>query len=59
MTIWLRKFNYSGELDENGDPCGFGFAVNADDSAEKYEGTWMSGAIHGYCKKLLHQFIVL
>ena len=43
---WL--YHYKGELDENGQACGFGEAVSPI-NYEKMTGTWINGKRHGIC----------
>ena len=47
-SIW--KFDYNGEVDSEGNACGFGEAVQPDEPSVKIRGTFLSNKAHGYCK---------
>ena len=48
MTVdpntYHEKLDYEGEIDEQGNACGFGVATKG---KEKYEGTFHNNALHG------------
>merc|ERR1739844_328776 len=43
-NTYHEKLDYEGEIDEQGNACGFGVATKG---KEKYEGTFHNNALHG------------
>ena len=41
---------YTGEVDENSKPCGFGSASEIDNPDRTIDGTWLNGFDHGISK---------
>ena len=50
------KYNYSGEIDNDGTATGFGIAVNDDDPSYKFIGTFLDNLPHGLRKCQLGLF---
>ena len=50
------KYNYSGEIDNDGAATGFGIAVNDDDPSYKFIGTFLDNLPHGLSKCQLDLF---
>ena len=44
------KYNYSGEIDDNGSATGFGIAINDEDPSYKFIGTFFDNLPHGLSK---------
>ena len=42
--------DYNGEVDENGEACGFGIATLEDEPTWSHEGTFLNSKAHGICK---------
>ena len=62
------KYEYTGELDKDGNACGFGIAVGEIDKDARYESTWFQNKRHGIgerdnsfifklslCRRIVHQ----
>ena len=45
----LDNFYYYGEMDIDGNACGEGVAISADDKAFKYHGTFVNNLPEGVC----------
>ena len=63
-----EKYEYTGELDKDGNACGFGIAVGEIDKDARYESTWFQNKRHGIgerdnsfifklslCRRIVHQ----
>ena len=46
----LDNYYYYGEMDSEGNACGEGLAINADDKSFKYRGTFINNLPEGVCK---------
>ena len=70
VSWYEGEYNYEGEIDENGMPCGLGYAfmtnsksimygreVEGGEKSTKYIGTWFKGVPHGQGKINIYLFI--